>query len=266
MKLSSPKTVSPLLVYALLWGLPLCTGQSEATSPVTKAASDVRPVSSVAPASKDSPAPPLEAPASTDKAASPIDRAPADKAKPVLSPAEATPQAALSKSTVASPPASQKRYVIGPLDVLFIKVWNQPQLTGAVDVRPDGILSMSLIGELKADGLTAAQLKDAIQARLSDFLNNPEVDVQVAKVNSKRYFVYGGVGRPGEFPLIETTTLMDALSQVGGFKDFAKPNKITVQRGTQTFHFNYKDFIKGKNLDKNANIELQNGDRIFVPE
>lgn len=254
MKLS-PKTVSPLVVCALFCGLPLCAAQSEATSPVTKPASDIQPVVP--------PAPSAEA-ASTEKAAAPADKpaAPADKAKVP----EATPQAAPSKSTVASPSPSQKRYVIGPLDVLFIKVWNQPQLSGAVDVRPDGILSMSLIGEVKADGLTASQLKDAIQTRLSDFLNNPEVDVQVAKVNSKRYFVYGGVGRPGEFPLIETTTIMDALSQVGGFKDFAKQNKITIQRGAQTFHFNYKDFSKGKNMDKNANIELQNGDRIYVPE
>ncbi|MGA2716933.1 MAG: polysaccharide biosynthesis/export family protein, partial [Bryobacteraceae bacterium] len=139
-------------------------------------------------------------------------------------------------------------------------------LSGPVDVRPDGILSMPLIGEVKADGLTAAQLKAAIEMRLNDFLNNPEVDVQIAKVNSKRYFVYGGVFRPGEFPLVEATTIMDALSQVGGFKDFAKPAKITIQRGNQTFHFNYKDFSKGKNMDKNVNIEIENGDRIYVPE
>ena len=79
--------------------------------------------------------------------------------------------------------------------------------------------------KLKADGLTAAQLKEAIQTRLNDFLNNPEVDVQVVKVNSKRYFVYGGVFRPGEFPLIEKTTIMDALSNVGGFRDFANQRK-----------------------------------------
>lgn len=251
MKLS-PKTVS-LVVCALLCGLPLCAAQSEATSPVTRAASDIQPLPAAPPVSPVSKDPP-EAPASPlDKTAAPADKATAAEAAP-------------AKSTVASPSASQKRYVIGPLDVLYIKVWNQPQLSGPVDVRPDGILSMSLIGEVKADGLTASQLKDAIQTRLSDFLNNPEVDVQVAKVNSKRYFVYGGVGRPGEFPLVETTTVMDALSQVGGFRDFAKQNKITIQRGTQTFHFNYKDFSKGKNMDKNVNIELQNGDRIYVPE
>jgi polysaccharide export outer membrane protein len=256
----SPKNVSLLVVYALLWGLPVCAAQSQAASPVTKPASGIQPVvapASVSPAQTDSPAPPVETPASIGNTA-----APADKAKV----AAANSPAAFSKSTVASPSASQKRYVIGPLDVLYIKVWNQPQLSGPVDVRPDGILSMPLIGEVKADGLTASQLKEAIQTRLSDFLNNPEVDVGIAKINSKRYFVYGGVGHPGEFPLVQTTTIMDALSQVGGFRDFAKQNKITIQRGTQTFHFNYKDFSKGKNVDKNANIEIQNGDRIYVPE
>ena len=99
--------------------------------------------------------------------------------------------------------------------------------------------------------------------RLKEFLNNPEVNVQVAQVHSKRYFVYGEVGRPGEFPLVQETTVMDALSNVGGFRDFANPKKIYVLRGTQKFNFNYKDVSNGKNLEQN--IVLQNGDRIFVP-
>jgi polysaccharide export outer membrane protein len=181
------------------------------------------------------------------------------------------PSAAQAESKTGAPGArptdSPKGYVIGPLDVLYISVWNNAQLSGMRDVRPDGMISMPLIGEVKADGLTAAQLKEAIEERLrSDVLVKPEVDIQLAKINSKRYFVYGGVFRPGEFPLIERTTIMDALSLVGGFKDFAKPTKIQIKRGDQTFNFNYKDFIKGKNSDKNVNIELQNGDRIIVPE
>ena len=130
--------------------------------------------------------------------------------------------------------------------MLYVKVWNQPQLSGAVDVRPDGMISMPLIGEVKADGLTAAQLKEAITERLTDFLNNPEVDVQVVKVNSKRYYVYGGVFRPGEFPLIETTTVMDALSVVGGFKDFAKPRKSTIQRGNADVQFQLQGLQQGQ--------------------
>jgi len=159
---------------------------------------------------------------------------------------------------------AKKPYVIGPLDVLMIKVWNNPNLSGLVNVGPDGMLSMSLIGEVKADGLTARQLKSEISERLSEFLNSPEVDVQIAKVNSKRYYVYGGVLRTGEFPLVQEMTVMDALSLVGGFKDFANPKKIRIQRGTQEFIFNYKEVSRGRKMEQN--IVLQNGDRIFVPE
>lgn len=170
-----------------------------------------------------------------------------------------------AKSPAAENPAEAKKpYVIGPLDVLMIKVWNNPNLSGLANVGPDGMLSMSLIGEVKADGLTARQLKTLIAERLSEFLNSPEVDVQIAKVNSKRYYVYGGVLRAGEFPLVQETTVMDAMSLVGGFKDFANPKKIRIQRGTQEFIFNYKDVSRGKKMEQN--ILLQNGDRIFVPD
>jgi polysaccharide biosynthesis/export protein len=160
-------------------------------------------------------------------------------------------------------------YVIGPLDVLVVKVWGQTNLSGPVNVDADGTISMPLINEVKADGLTKEQLKAELTKRFSDFLNNPEVDVQVAKINSKTYFVYGGVGRPGEVQLVKPTTIMDALSGVGGFRDFANTKKIYILRTlpsgeTQKFNFNYKDVSKGKNMEQN--IYLQNGDRIFVPE
>ena len=179
---------------------------------------------------------------------------------------EAPPPAAPGESpaTTANRAETQNPYIIGPLDVLVVKVWNNPNLSGPVDVQPDGMLSMPLIGEVKADGLTSRQLKETLTERLTAFLNTPEVDVQVAKVNSKRYFVYGGVLRAGEFPLVQATTVMDALSIVGGFRDFANPRKIYVLRGTQKFNFNYKDVSKGKNMEQN--IRLKNGDRIFVPE
>ena len=164
-----------------------------------------------------------------------------------------------------SKPGVETPYVIGPLDVLDVKVWNQAQLSGPVAVGPNGTISMQLIGEVKADGLTTQQVKEAISKRLVDFLNNPEVEVTLAKNNSKKFFVYGGVQRSGPYPLLEKTTIMDALSEVG-FKDFANMKKITIQRGDQTCHFNYNDFRKGRNMDKNVNIELRNGDRIFVPE
>jgi polysaccharide export outer membrane protein len=169
-------------------------------------------------------------------------------------------------------PAADKAaapYVIGPLDVLVVRVWGNANLSGPVDVAPDGMVSMPLIGEVKADGLTREQLKASLTQHLSEFLNNPEVDVQVAKINSKRYFVYGAVSKTGEFPLVQATTIMDALSSVGGFREFANTKKIYLLRvlpsgESKKFNFNYKDVSKGKNMEQN--VPLQNGDRIFVPE
>jgi polysaccharide export outer membrane protein len=166
-------------------------------------------------------------------------------------------------------PASKggKAYIIGPNDVLQVSVWNQPQISKMVDVHLDGMISIQLAGEIKAEGLTAVQLADAITKRLEEVaLTAPVVDVAVLKINSKHYRVYGGVMRGGEFILAERTTIMDALS-LTQFKDtFAKLNKIELRRGKEKFLFNYKDYIKGKNMDKNIDYELQDGDVIIVPE
>ena len=133
-------------------------------------------------------------------------------------------------------------------------------------VHLDGMISIPLVGEIKAEGLTAIQLKQAITERLGEVLTEPNVDVSVLKINSKHYRVYGGVMRGGEFVLAERTTIMDALA-LTNFKDgFAKTNKIELRRGKEKFLFNYKDFIKGRNMDKNINRELQDGDEIIVPE
>ena len=172
-----------------------------------------------------------------------------------------------SDSTASSTPDANSAYLIGALDVLSIQVWNNPNLTKLYDVQPDGVVSMPLIGEVKADGLTREQLKTAITGKLTEFFNNPEVDIQVVKVNSKRYYVLGEVDKPGEYPLLTPTTVLEAISNCGGFRDFANPKKIYVLRanggGTARFNFNYKDVSKGKHQEEN--ILLQNGDKIFVP-
>ena len=160
--------------------------------------------------------------------------------------------------------ATEKRYVIGSLDVLYIRVWNNQNLTGPVDVRPDGMISLPLVGELKADGLTVAELRDVIKAHLSDFLNSPEVDVQVTRVNSKKVYLVGAVNRPGPLLLISSMTVSEALFSAGGFRDFANQKKIYVLRGTKKFNFNYKEVILGKHLEQD--IRLENGDKIIVPE
>jgi polysaccharide export outer membrane protein len=244
--------VSLKIVFALVCAAALCCAQNEtASSP--GAASGAPPAAREAPANQApaSPAPAVAAPAVGAGGESP------PTGKP---PAEGKTPAA---QAAANPAGGKAPYVLGPLDVISVKVWNNPNLSSPLDVGSDGMISLPLIGQVKADGLTAQQLKEVLAGRLGEFLNSPEVDVQVLKVNSKRFFVYGEVGRPGEFPLVEATTVMDALSQVGGFRDFANTKKIYVLRGSQKFNFNYKDVSKGKNLEQN--ILLQSGDRIFVP-
>jgi polysaccharide biosynthesis/export protein len=234
-------------VLALVCAAALCCAQNDApTSPGTA---------------------PVAAPATTaPETAVPNAVAPAAPAKEQLT-VTPNPAADVKSSATKAPvssPGAKPPYVIGPLDVISVKVWNNPNLSSPLDVGPDGMISMPLIGQIKADGLTKEQLKETVADHLKEFLNSPEVDVQVLKVNSKRFFVYGGVGRPGEYPLVEETTIMDALSSVGGFKEFANTKKIYVLRGTQKFNFNYKEVSKGKNLEQN--IRILSGDRIFVPE
>jgi polysaccharide export outer membrane protein len=210
------------------------------------------------PDAKSNPATTSPAPGAEKAPSEPVPN-PNSASSPKQTPGKPMPSA----GNAAGPPPPTAPYVVGTLDVLEIRVWNDPKLTGIYTVRPDGILSLPLIGEFPADGLTVPQLTDLVKKKLETVMNDPEVNIQVAKINSKRVFIFGGVGRTGEMPLVENMTVMDALSNVG-FRDFANTKKIRIMRGTQTFMFNYKDASRGKHMEQN--IYLQNGDRIFVPE
>jgi polysaccharide biosynthesis/export protein len=162
-----------------------------------------------------------------------------------------------------APTLDTKTYIIGAEDVLYIKVWNEPQLTSAYTVRPDGRISMPLIGEVQAATLTPVALGAAITKSLSEFINHPDVSVSIQQVNSKKYFIMGEVQRTGSFPLVVPTTVMEALVNAGGFKDFAKKKDIVIIRGSQRFKFNYNDVYKGKKREQD--IQLEAGDQIIVP-
>ena len=158
-----------------------------------------------------------------------------------------------------------KTYKIGPEDILRIQVWRQPELSGQFAVRPDGKLTMPLVGELVAGGLTPEQLKDSVVKALSAQLNQPEVFIDVHEVRSKKYFLVGGVQRPGAYPLIVPTTVLDAVHGAGGMKEFANGKKIIILRGAQRLKFNYDEVAKkGKNLQQN--IFLEHGDHVVIPE
>jgi len=159
-------------------------------------------------------------------------------------------------------------YVIGPNDVLSVNVWKEPEISRSIPVRSDGKISLPLVGELQASGLTPRQLEQEIAKRLQSYISEPDVTVIVTESKSQKVNILGMVVRPGAYLLTTSTTVLDAIALAGGFKDFAKQKSIYVLRqapdGTQKrIPFNYKDVIKGKNPDQN--IRLQAGDTVVVP-
>jgi polysaccharide biosynthesis/export protein len=162
-------------------------------------------------------------------------------------------------------PVDPKAYLIGELDEIYVKVFRDTDFTGLYLVQPgDGKISLPLIGEMQAAGLTPEALGVKIQDALAEsvFSVKPDVKVMLVQVNSKWYTVAGEVNRPGKFPLLTETRVFEAINETGGFKDFANRKKIIIARGQKRIHFNYDEVKKGKNLDQN--IVLQNGDTIII--
>lgn len=169
----------------------------------------------------------------------------------------------LTEQNVENDPA----YKIGPQDVLRIDVWREDQLTRTVPVRPDGKVTLPLLNDVQAAGLTPMELATVIRGELKNYLNNPQVTVSVAEINSRRIYVTGEVARAGAFPLLPRMTVLQALSSSGGFTQFARIKNIHVLRTVNgkrvKLPFNYKDAINGKSPEQD--IELQPGDVIVVP-
>ena len=175
-----------------------------------------------------------------------------------------TPEAAAElKAAPNSSAVDPKAYMIGPEDVISIRVWREPENSGTFVVRPDGKISVPLVGEIQAAGLTPEKLSLNIAESLQKVMVHPEVTVGVEKVNSKKYYINGEVNRPGSYPLVIDTTVLEALVNAGGFRDFANTKKIVILRGTERIKFNYNQVTKGKNMDQN--ILLKPGDQIIVP-
>ncbi len=158
-------------------------------------------------------------------------------------------------------------YVIGAEDVLNISVWKEPEVTRTVPVRPDGKISLPLINDIQAAGLTPAQLTGLITEKLNKYFTDPQVTVIVTAINSRRIYILGEVNRSGTYQLLPNMTLLQALSGAGGFSQFANLKGIYVLReenGKQIkFPFNYKEVIKGNRPEQN--ILLKPGDTIVVP-
>ncbi len=195
--------------------------------------------------------------------------------KPVIPAAEPPKDVANAAQPAAAdtlpPRVSQVRpdsYIIGTEDVLSINVWKESEISRTVPVRPDGMISLPLLGEIKAKGLTPVQLEEQITDLLKKIMSDPQVTVIVTQVNSLTFNVMGEVMRPGYFPITRPLTVLDAIALCGGFRDFAKQKKIYVLRtgpdGKQLrYKFNYKEVIKGKNMAQN--IELHPHDTLVIP-
>jgi len=158
-------------------------------------------------------------------------------------------------------------YILGAEDVIEVSVWKSPELSTTVFIRPDGKISLPLIGDLQATGLTPIELRDSIKVFLRKYKKTPEVSVIVREINSFSIFFVGEVNNPGKINLKSETTLLQALTLVGGLAEFANAKKIVLLRREngeeRRIKINYKDILSGKNPD--GNVLLKRGDTILVP-
>lgn len=158
-------------------------------------------------------------------------------------------------------------YVIGPEDVIGVLFWRDQEMSGDVTVRPDGMITLALLGDIKAAGMTPEALKQKVQESASKYINDASVTIVVRQINSRKVFITGEVTTPGAYPLAGPRTVMQLIALAGGLTEYADAKNISIVRVEQgrsrSFKFNYKDVAKGKNLQQN--IVLQPGDTIVVP-
>jgi polysaccharide biosynthesis/export protein len=204
-------------------------------------------------------------------------QAPKPTSPPPPTPAPATPQAPAPAPAPSTPPAPTAApaqgitppadYVIGTEDVLQVVVWREPDLSSEVMVRPDGMVSIPLLNDIRASGLTPDQFRQDVTKAAAKFVESPSVTVIVKAINSRKVFITGEVGAPGPYPLGGPTTVLQILAQAGGLREYADSKNITIMRTeggkVVRLKFNYKDVAKGKGLEQN--ILLKPGDTIIVP-
>jgi polysaccharide export outer membrane protein len=183
----------------------------------------------------------------------------------------ATPVAASQAAPAIVPPAlaagaAADTYVIGPSDVIVVNVWKEPTLSGSLLVRPDGMISMPLLGDVQASGSTPLQLADQISAKLKKFVQEPNVSVVISQIHSKVVYLMGEVGKKGPIEMTPGMTLLEAIGSAGGVTDFANVKKMYILRDEAGKHekipVHYKEALKG---DSALDLALKPGDTIVVP-
>ena len=175
----------------------------------------------------------------------------------------------LAKHQESNPSAdkSDADYIIGPGDILSIDVWKESELSKQVSVRLDGNVSLPLVNDIKAAGLTCGELRSQLTEKYKDFVDVPEVAVTVIESRSKRIYMLGKVAKPGEYALQKNMTVVQAISLAGGLAEWADSSDVKLIRkikGTEkTFRIDYEAIVSGEDLSQN--VLLQPDDTIFVP-
>jgi polysaccharide export outer membrane protein len=177
-------------------------------------------------------------------------------------------EALIKKQAQAEVAADSENYIIGSEDILYIHIWKEEHLSRTVPVRRDGIISLPLVDEIKAEGLTPLQLKEILAQRFKEFIGDPNITVMVMEANSFKVYVSGQIRNPGVVRLRSETSLLQIIPMVGGFTDWANQKKILIIRKEggkeKRITVNYKKIVKGE--DPGSNIILKAGDTIIVPD
>jgi polysaccharide biosynthesis/export protein len=253
-----------LLTVALFVPGLTCLAQDQ-TTPAPRAASSNPTLRTTALATATPPATAQVRPMSTQAAPqTPHAPVPAPVQAPVQAPAGQVPP-----SQTAPPPAAgapSNTYIIGPSDVLSITVWKEPTLSSSLLVRPDGMISLPLLGDVLATGLTPLQLADQIASKLKKFVQDPNVSVVVSQIHSKIVYLLGEVGKKGPIEMTPGLTVLEAIGSAGGLTDYANAKKIYILRNAggknEKIPVKYKQALKG---DRSLDLVLKSGDTIVVP-
>jgi polysaccharide export outer membrane protein len=184
-----------------------------------------------------------------------------------VAPARGTAPATAAAGPSAAAASAPADYVIGAGDVLAIVFWREPDMSAEVIVRPDGRISIPLLNEVVAIGLTPEQLRQQLAVDGQRFVQDPNVSVVVKQINSRRVFITGQVSKPGPYPLTTSMNVLQLISTAGGLLEYADEKNIVVMRNengkTANYTFNYKEVVRRKNLKQN--IDLKPGDTVIVP-
>ena len=176
-------------------------------------------------------------------------------------------EALIKKQAQAEVAADSENYIIGSEDILYIHIWKEEHLSRTVPVRRDGIISLPLVDEIKAEGLTPLQLKEILAQRFKEFIGDPNITVMVMEANSFKVYVSGQIKNPGVHRLRSETSLLQIIPMAGGFTDWANQKKILIIRKEggkeKRITVNYKKIVSGET--PGSNIILKPGDAIIVP-